>query len=116
MCGINGVVKIQGTIDSAWLERQRDKQKPRGPDDAGIWISPARNIGLAHRRLAIIDLSEKGHQPMSSEDGRYVIVFNGEVYNFSELRSNLEKMGYRFAGGSDTEVVLAAYQAWGDVW
>jgi asparagine synthase (glutamine-hydrolysing) len=85
----------------------------RGPDGAGLWISDDRRIGLAHRRLAIIDLSEAGAQPMSTADGAVRIVFNGEIYNYRELRQDLEAKGYRFYSHSDTEVLLHLYQEHG---
>ncbi len=85
----------------------------RGPDDRGAWVDPEAGIALGHRRLSIIDLSALGHQPMLSSDGRYVISYNGEIYNFAALRAELEALGHRFHGGSDTEVILAACLAWG---
>ena len=85
----------------------------RGPDDSGTYVEASAGLALGHRRLSIIDLSPLGHQPMHSADGRYVITFNGEVYNFPDLRTELEALGHRFNGGSDTEVMLEAFAAWG---
>lgn len=114
MCGIYGIVNLREPVDADFLKRKRDLLYHRGPDDAGIWISPSRQVGLAHRRLSIIDLTSAGHQPMISQDERCVIVFNGEVYNFQALRAELENFGYQFKGNSDTEVALVSYQAWGN--
>ena len=114
MCGIYGIVNLREPVDADSLKRKRDLLYHRGPDDAGIWVSPSRQVGLAHRRLSIIDLTSAGHQPMISQDERCVIVFNGEVYNFQALRAELENFGYQFKGNSDTEVALVSYQAWGN--
>jgi asparagine synthase (glutamine-hydrolysing) len=114
MCGIYGVVKLDQAVDRGWLERRRDLLAHRGPDDAGTWISDCGRVGLAHRRLAVIDLTPAGHQPMLSADGRLAIVFNGEIYNFRELRSELAQLGCAFHSDSDTEVILAAYAMWGE--
>ena len=93
------------------VEAMREAIRFRGPDDAGVWIDGPRAFG--HRRLSIVDLSPLGHQPMKSANGRYTICFNGEVFNFGALRDELVACGHRFRGGSDTEVMLAAFEEWG---
>ncbi|MFZ5503488.1 MAG: asparagine synthase (glutamine-hydrolyzing) [Pseudomonadota bacterium] len=113
MCGIYGIVDLQGAMAVECAERRRDAMSHRGPDDAGIWLAQDGRVALGHRRLSIIDLSPAGHQPMGSPCGRYVITFNGEIYNYLELKVELEKIGCHFRSNSDTEVVLAAYAAWG---
>jgi asparagine synthase (glutamine-hydrolysing) len=115
MCGIAGIV---GYRDAAPVAKQevealRDEQRHRGPDDAGLWTSADGCVGFGHRRLAIVDLSPLGHQPMLSADGRYAITFNGEIYNFRDLRRELEASGHRFQSSSDTEVLLHGYREWG---
>ena len=114
MCGIYGVAKREAQVDQNALIRQRDLLVHRGPDDAGLWFNNDKRVALAHRRLSVIDLSPAGHQPMLSEDGRYVMVFNGEVYNFRTLKNELQQVGFRFHSDSDSEVRLIAYQAWGE--
>ena len=114
MCGIYGLADQHNPIDIVYLKKQRDILAHRGPDDAGVWISASSGVGIAHRRLSIIDISQAGHQPLISIDGRYAIVFNGEIYNFQALRKTLEMEGHLFVSKSDTEVVLVAYQEWGD--
>jgi asparagine synthase (glutamine-hydrolysing) len=109
MCGIAGKISLSSKkISTAEIERMTDAIKHRGPDDGGTYVSPDKRIGLGHRRLAIIDLSPLGHQPMRYLD-RYEIVFNGEIYNFQEERGALKQDGYAFASHSDTEVILALY-------
>ncbi|MEX2453580.1 MAG: asparagine synthase (glutamine-hydrolyzing) [Rhodospirillaceae bacterium] len=112
MCGVAGVFVYGGAaapVDRDALLRVRDAMVPRGPDGAGIWLSDDGRAGLAHRRLSIIDLSEGGAQPMLLDGGRLAISFNGEIYNFRDLRAELEAGGRRFASGSDTEVLLHLY-------
>jgi asparagine synthase (glutamine-hydrolysing) len=136
VCGIAGVISVDGApVDPCVLQHMNDLQAHRGPDGEGFalgWLdcgrfqhafvgrathwyaaSPVR-VALCHRRLAIIDLSERGVQPMASEDGSTWIVFNGEIYNFQELRSSFEKQGCRFKSRTDTEVLLQAYLKWGE--
>src|SRR3982751_3449114 len=109
MCGIAGVL-TSSTTSRATFERDAlamaDSLAHRGPDDHGIWTDLDAGIALTHRRLSIVDLSPAGHQPMTSADGRLVIIFNGEIYNFRDLRAGLERGGVVFRGGSDTEVVV----------
>jgi asparagine synthase (glutamine-hydrolysing) len=112
MCGINGILRLSDSappIDRDELVRTRDAMISRGPDGSGAWISDDGRAALASRRLAILDLSAAGGQPMASADGRLRAVLNGEIYNFRELRRELEAAGVRFRSRSDTEVVLALY-------
>ena len=116
MCGFAGLLTTVGcssdelTADAA---RMIAPLVHRGPDDSGIWSDAAAGVALGFRRLAILDLSPHGHQPMWSPSRRFVMVFNGELYNFGDLRAELEGYGYRFRGHSDTEVILAAFEQWG---
>ena len=114
MCGIVGLVSTTPVADRSRLELARDTIVHRGPDSAGVWWSADQRIGFAHRRLAIIDLSPAGHQPMESPERDTVIVFNGEIYNYQDLRRELQQKGHVFRSQSDTEVILAAYREWGD--
>ncbi|MCR5686510.1 MAG: asparagine synthase (glutamine-hydrolyzing) [Lachnospiraceae bacterium] len=109
MCGIFGV--INRPVEESLARKCTDRLQHRGPDAGKIWQEGA--VTLGHRRLAIFDLSEKGVQPLSYADGRYMIVYNGEVYNFPELRSELSAKGYTFASDCDSEVIIAAYMEWG---
>ncbi|MFM7144465.1 MAG: asparagine synthetase B, partial [Alphaproteobacteria bacterium] len=93
MCAIVGLIRSRGRVDPALLDRMRDSMAHRGPDDAASWISSDGAVGLGHRRLSIIDLSPAGRQPMTNEDGTLQLVFNGEIYNFAELRRELERAG-----------------------
>jgi asparagine synthase (glutamine-hydrolysing) len=115
MCAIAGFLTARG--EPALLRRRVEAMKAwirhRGPDADGTWVDAAAGVGLGHLRLSIIDLSAAGAQPMASASGRYVLTYNGEVYNFAELRRDLQARGVAFRGGSDTEVMLAAFDAWG---
>lgn len=117
MCGLSGIFDPQYATGVETLEaavtRMTETLRHRGPDDGGIWVDSAAGVALGHRRLAILDLSTEGRQPMLSACGRYVMVFNGEVFNFRKLRAELEPLGHRFRGHSDTEVMLAAIRQWG---
>ena len=115
MCGIAGLLD-QGISAEALQSKgqvMRQTLVHRGPDSGDAWFDRKHNLLLAHRRLAIQDLSSSGQQPMHSATRRYCIVFNGEIYNFREIASELERTGHRFCGHSDTEVLLAAVEQWG---
>ena len=113
MCGICGIYNLDGKpVDHDLLVRMNNTMIHRGPDGSGIYIN--NGIGLGHRRLAIIDL-HTGEQPMSTEDGVLQVVFNGEIYNFLELRKELERSGHIFRTTSDTEVLLHGYRQWGEL-
>ncbi|KRP86364.1 asparagine synthase [Bradyrhizobium pachyrhizi] len=115
MCGIAGIVNLRGApVEPADISRLTNLIAHRGPFGEGTWFNAKRNVAFGHRRLAIIDPGEGGYQPMVSGDGRHVIVYNGEIYNFLELRRELEQKGAVFRSQSDTEVILAAWQAWGE--
>jgi asparagine synthase (glutamine-hydrolysing) len=118
MCGISGVLAFKNSnfhVTAEYLVRMRETMVHRGPDGAGLWISPDRRVGLAHRRLSIIDLSHAASQPMSNGDESLQIVFNGEIYNHAEIRRELEEHGRRRwkTDHSDTEVILHAFEEWG---
>jgi len=117
MCGIAGFFESSRNrgVDECEeiVQRMTSALAHRGPDDEGTWTDADAGMALGHRRLAILDLSAEGHQPMHSADGRYVLTFNGEIYNFQELRRELENSGQGFRGHSDTEVMLAAFCQWG---
>ena len=127
MCGVAAILKARDiTCPAGTLDRMRDEVSYRGPDDRGStflsrsstgWaeVMPQQSawrVGLAHRRLSILDLTPAGHQPMVY-DGKFWLVYNGEVYNFIELRTELQRLGYTFHSSSDSEVILAAYAQWG---
>jgi asparagine synthase (glutamine-hydrolysing) len=116
MCGLSAFFASNALITNEQLQRLdqvNERMRARGPDSSGRWVSPCNQLALAHRRLAIQDLSPTGHQPMSEPFGRYTIVFNGEIYNFPELRAELAQRGVAFQGHSDTEVLIHAYATWG---
>jgi asparagine synthase (glutamine-hydrolysing) len=116
MCGITGFwdrVRSPGEAIEHQVQVMCGVLRHRGPDDGGTFVDDEAGVALGSRRLAILDLSSTGHQPMTSADGRYVASYNGEIYNFPELRSQLERGGHRFRGSSDTEVLVAAIQRWG---
>jgi asparagine synthase (glutamine-hydrolysing) len=115
MCGIAGYRVINADV-GPWvtgLPRAVESLRLRGPDDAGLWFDADNRTGLGHRRLSILDLSPLGHQPMVSRCEAWVMVFNGEIYNFKELRAQLEPLGHHFSGTGDSEVILAAFSQWG---
>ena len=112
MCGIAGIYSSRETnINIGLIKSMTDSIAHRGPDGEGHFIK--NRVALGHRRLAILDLSDAGRQPMSSEDGKITITYNGEIYNFKELREELQKAGYQFQSGTDTEVIIKGYQHWG---
>jgi asparagine synthase (glutamine-hydrolysing) len=119
MCGIAGIYNFppdaplpqHGLVEV--LTRLNEAQAHRGPDDEGVWLSENGQVGFGHRRLAIIDLSAAGHQPMSNEDGSIWLTYNGEIYNFKTLREELQALGHSFRSHTDTETVIHAYEEWG---
>jgi len=113
MCGFAGILGFGADIDQSIVEAMADRIRHRGPDDSGAWIDTEAGVGLTHRRLSIVDLSAAGHQPMVSTCGRFVIAFNGEIYNHLEIRAALAKEGINWRGHSDTETLLAGFVRWG---
>lgn len=116
MCGITGIYAYSASAPAVAADevlRMREHMRARGPDGAGLWISEDKRVALGHRRLSIIDLSAAGAQPMATPDRALWVVFNGEIYNYRDLRGRLETQGHRFHSGSDTEVLLHLYQAYG---
>ena len=116
MCGLAGILGTKlHCVSSKLLEKMANAIAHRGPDDSGVWHDPEVGIGLAHRRLSIVDLSPAGHQPMASHSNRYEFVFNGEIYNHLDLRTELQSTGHtpHWRGHSDTETLLAGFDAWG---
>ena len=117
MCGIAGFIDCSKQFNPEELSRcvaeMSDRLAHRGPDGSGVWTDSDLGIALGHRRLSIIDLSDMGRQPMVSDDGRFVLTYNGEIYNHKALRRELEQEGCRFRGHSDTEVLPDAIARWG---
>src|SRR5262245_40985874 len=113
MCGIAGIMARRRIRQSA-LARMAELQAHRGPDDSNLWLDVSGQVGFAHRRLSIIDLSAGGRQPMRHASGDVVICYNGEIYNYLELAARLRGEGVVFSSQSDTEVLIEAYRAWGD--
>ncbi|MCK4829367.1 asparagine synthase (glutamine-hydrolyzing), partial [bacterium] len=113
MCGFAGYFSKTTEVSESICHKMIDSLRHRGPDDSGVWVDSASGIALGHRRLSIQDLSPLGYQPMHSASGRYVVAFNGEIYNFKTLKQQLERLDYYFTGHSDTEVLLAAVDVWG---
>ena len=112
MCGIAAIIGLEGRkVDVTALERMAFSLQHRGPDDKGVYINGS--VGFGFRRLSILDLSASGHQPKVSHDGKKILIFNGEIYNYIELREELRGLGYQFESTGDTEVLLAAYSEWG---
>ena len=112
MCGITGYIEYSSTPASiSTLKNMSISITHRGPDGEGFWVR--NNVAIGHRRLSIIDLSDAGHQPMQSLDGRFILSYNGEVYNYKELRMELERLGHKFSSQTDSEVVLFSLIQWG---
>ena len=114
MCRVAGIIRPFATISNSEIIAMRDCMQHGGPDDAGVYINDNTHLALGHRRLSLIDLSNAGHQPMFSKDNNLVIVFNGEIYNYLTIQAELKFLGHQFISHSDTEVIIAAYQQWGD--
>lgn len=116
MCGIAGIVKLKGgNCNSNSIDLLRSSLSHRGPDGSGLYQSACKMTSMIHTRLSILDLSDSGLQPMTLGNSGLWITFNGEIYNFLELRKELEELGYRFITDTDTEVLLAAYIEWGNL-
>jgi asparagine synthase (glutamine-hydrolysing) len=113
MCGIIGIGSTKPVLEKSWLKKGSEKLAHRGPDDSGEWWSEDFRVGFAHQRLSILDLSKAGHQPMTNDEFKITITFNGEIYNHNELREGLSSEGFIFKSKSDTEVIIASYKKWG---
>ena len=113
MCGIAGQINFKKQVTETDIAAMNDALRHRGPDGFGVYLNEQKTVGLGHRRLSFLDLSEAGKQPMSVADGKVWITYNGEIYNYVELRAELETKGYKFVSNTDTEVILNGYLAWG---
>ena len=113
MCGIAGQISFRKPVDEENIIAMNDAIRHRGPDGDGVYLNESKTVGLGHRRLSFLDLTVAGKQPMTNEDGSLWITYNGEIYNYLELREELEKLGHQFRSHTDTEVVLHAYEEWG---
>jgi asparagine synthase (glutamine-hydrolysing) len=113
MCGIAGKISLTIPVSLGELEHAGASLRHRGPDDKGVYLSENKKVGFAHQRLSLLDLTSAGHQPMQTENGALTIVYNGEIYNYIELKEELSKQGYIFQTSSDTEVIIIGYQHWG---
>lgn len=113
MCGIVGIAFTKSSSRLSDIDLMTDQLKHRGPDDRGTWVSGEQGVALGHRRLSIIDLTSNGHQPMFSENGRYIMIFNGELYNFQSLQRELKAAGVIFSGHSDSQVLIESISHWG---
>ena len=112
MCGIAGVIDLKKGVVDYEIRNMTDAIRHRGPDDEGFYFNEEKTIGLGHRRLSFLDLSKKGRQPLSNEDGTLWITFNGEIYNFRELKKELQQLGHQFQSNTDSEVLIHAYEQW----
>lgn len=113
MCGITGIYSLGETVNPAILLAMTDTLRHRGPDHSGTYVNPNGTVGLGHTRLSIIDLSERGNQPMANEDSGVQVSYNGEIYNYREIREELRSKGHTFRTNFDTEVLIRSYEEWG---
>ena len=113
MCGISGIWHFKNKVNQQIIKPFNNALKHRGPDGEGYYFDNESNLSLGHRRLSILDLSDRGRQPMNYLNGRYCITYNGELFNFIELKEELQRKGYTFFSNTDTEIIPAAYDYWG---
>jgi asparagine synthase (glutamine-hydrolysing) len=113
MCGISGIIQTHPPINPNVLNQMRDTVAHRGPDGASSWINPDGLVGLGHRRLSFLDLSDNGTQPLCNEDGTIWLTYNGEIYNYQEIKAELKQLGHIFKSNTDSEVIVHGYEAWG---